>query len=194
MKVLLLIALSIGLAQVAHSCLPRHAKPALSNTELMSQGMWRDPKTNMIWMRCSLGQTWNGSTCTGTASEHNWRAAQDAVAAMNRNGGFGGHTDWVLPDLEDLASLMRCDTGFRSTEKTPAKHGLVTTIQESCKEDSQRPTIDQTIFPNTPLLSYWSAYSFRGFAWHVSFDGVNSHHYTKHDNLHVRAVRAGYEQ
>lgn len=167
------------------------------DAQLMREGMWRDSKTNMIWMRCSLGQTWNGSTCTGEASKHNWQAAQDAVAAMNRNGGYGGYTDWVVPHIEDLASLIHCNTGFEATYKIPAKRCGETTIQEYCKEGYQRPTIDQIIFPNTPDSWYWSASAFTYSdedARLVGFFGGDTGGNAKGNNFHVRAVRAGHEQ
>jgi hypothetical protein len=28
-------------------------------------GTVTDPTTGLTWMRCSMGQTWNGTTCTG---------------------------------------------------------------------------------------------------------------------------------
>ena len=178
---------------------PTSARPALSADEqLMSQGMWRDPKTNMIWMRCSLGQTWNGTTCTGEASKHDWQAAQGAVAAMNRNGGYGGYTDWVLPHIEDLSSIRYCSTGFEKTSEIPAKHGGSKTIDNLCKGDNyQRPTIDQAIFPNTPAYMYWSASPHadrNSAAWIVSFGYCITSYHLKYNYLRVRAVRAGYEQ
>ena len=174
--------------------------PANSDTDLMRQGMWRDPKTNMIWMRCSLGQTWTGTTCTGEASTHNWEAAQDAVAAMNRNGGYGGYTDWVVPHIEDLASLIRCDTGVKRTDRIPAKKGGVTTIQEGCKDGYKPPAIDQVVFPNTPsefgFSYYWSASPFSDrFAWLVHFYwGSSANNYAKSNSSRVLAVRSGHEQ
>ena len=182
---------------VAQAILNHASSTSKNDQQLMSQGMWRDPKTNMIWMRCSLGQTWDGSTCTGTLSTLNWQAAQDAIKAMNRNGGYGGYTDWVVPHIEDLASLIRCNTGFKSTDKIPAKRGGETTIQEVCKDGSQSPTIDQAIFPNTPTGWSWSASPVAengSRAWLVGFNYGGTHHDKDSSTTRVRAVRAGYEQ
>lgn len=41
--------------------------PNTDNSYLMPKGMWKDPDTGLIWDRCNAGQTWNGTTCVGTA-------------------------------------------------------------------------------------------------------------------------------
>lgn len=33
-------------------------------------GTVTDTRTGLTWMRCALGQTWDGSTCVGVAGEH----------------------------------------------------------------------------------------------------------------------------
>lgn len=38
-------------------------------------GTVTDVLTDLMWMRCYLGQTWNGSTCTGDASKITWSEA-----------------------------------------------------------------------------------------------------------------------
>ena len=43
-----------------------------NDQELMSKGIWRDVKTNLTWMRCSVGQRWNGETCKGTPDKYKW--------------------------------------------------------------------------------------------------------------------------
>jgi len=69
-------------------------------TALMAQGMWRDP-SGAVWMRCSLGQTWNGSTCDGSATKFIWDNAVLAVGSLN----YGGHNDWRLPTIDELKSI-----------------------------------------------------------------------------------------
>ena len=123
-----------------------------------AQAMWRDPKTNLVWMRCSLGRTWDGNTCTGKAIEYTWHDALDAAKAFNSNGGFGGYTDWVVPHIVDLSAIRYCSTGFEKTIEIPDKAGGSKMIDRSCKGDGyQRPTINTTIFPNTKIRSYWSS-------------------------------------
>lgn len=57
-----------------------------------------DTQTKLIWQRCSIGQTWSGATCTGTASTHIWT---DALAKAKTLGN-GYH----LPNIKELQSLV----------------------------------------------------------------------------------------
>jgi hypothetical protein len=96
-----------GLAQ------SRKDKYSNSDEELMKKGMWRDPKTNLVWMRCSLGQTWSKDSCTGEAESFTWQEALNAATALNRDGGFGGYKDWIVPHIEYLMSIRYCSKGLR---------------------------------------------------------------------------------
>lgn len=58
----------------------------------------KDNKTGLIWQRCSLGQTWNGSTCTGTANTYPWQNALKAAKAVG-NG-------YRLPNIKELTSIV----------------------------------------------------------------------------------------
>ena len=86
-----------------------------------------DKRTGLEWARCSLGQSWNGSTCTGTASTHTHEQALAQAQAAN----VGGASGWRLPNVKELASLA--DKGCRD------------------------PAIDSTAFPNTPSSWYWAS-------------------------------------
>lgn len=50
------------------------ASPALATKTYSDNldGTVTDPTTGLTWMRCSMGQTWDGTTCTGTASTYTW--------------------------------------------------------------------------------------------------------------------------
>lgn len=56
-----------------------------------------DSRTSLIWQRCSAGQTWRGSTCTGTASMFTHEAA--LAYAQTQIG-------WRLPNVKELSSLV----------------------------------------------------------------------------------------
>ena len=145
----------------------RPSTPASSDEQLMSQGMWRDPKTNTIWMRCVFGMQWNGKTCIGNAKRYSdWQVAMQDAANVS----FSGHS-WRLPHIEELASLRQCPYGFsdKYMRTLPAKAGGVTRYPEYCINPPKSPTrlvmsssgaqmaestqrfnpIDSRIFPNS---------------------------------------------
>jgi hypothetical protein len=130
-------------------------------------GTVTDPRTGLTWMRCALGQTWTGSSCSGTASTYTWTQAVALTGTLN----IAGKSDWRLPNVRELQSIID-----RSTYS---------------------PAIHVGAFPNTPSNGFfWSAstytYStdYRTSRWYVNFDnGVTT--YSQSGNFHVRLVRSG---
>lgn len=57
-----------------------------------------DKQTKLIWQRCSYGQIWNGSICTGDASLHKW---SDALAKVKSIG-----NGYRIPNIKELESLV----------------------------------------------------------------------------------------
>ncbi|MBH2009218.1 MAG: DUF1566 domain-containing protein [Xanthomonadaceae bacterium] len=55
-----------------------------------------DSRTGLVWQRCSAGQAWSGSTCTGTASTF---THEGALAHAQSQAG------WRLPNVKELSSL-----------------------------------------------------------------------------------------
>ncbi len=170
------------------------ASQSNSDEELMKKGMWRDPTTNLIWMRCGLGQTWDGSTCTGEVDKYTWQNALNVTKEFNKKGGFGGYKDWIVPHIEDLTTIVYCSQGVSARTSIPAKAGG-TTYDSQCRYESQHPTISQKIFPKTKDDSwYWSSTSYR---WHLGGDAMvisfyrgETHNHDKDDNYYVRLVRS----
>jgi len=121
-------------------------------------------KTGLIWQRCSLGQSWDGTDCTGSATAFNWQQAL-AAAAQHTMAGF---SDWRLPNKNELASI----------------------VEYRCWS----PAVNNQAFPNTPSTDYWSsspyAYSSYG-AWYVSFSNGDVDRNFRRNHNHVRMVRAG---
>jgi len=181
------------------------AAPSYAETDaqLMASGQWRDPATGLIWMRCSIGQRWTGSTCSGTPIELNWQDANDSFQLFNQDG-FAGRKNWRLPKIEELVTIRRCSNGWGNEIKTignlTINMGVYKatlpngrSVPQRCADGSRRPTLDTRIFPNTPDHWYWSAspyaYSYGG-AWVVYFyNGAGDN--LRYNNGHVRAVRAG---
>jgi hypothetical protein len=132
-------------------------------------GTVTDNSTHMMWMRCSMGQDWNGSACTKTPEAMAWQAAQDATLALNKQGGYAKHDDWRLPRIPELAAI----------------------VERQCAD----PRINIAVFPDTPAAYYWTASNRRGKnnqdqAYMLSFgpEGVSGDHMgEKH---YVRLVRA----
>jgi hypothetical protein len=55
-----------------------------------------DTKTRLVWQRCSAGQSWDGSTCTGSAATY---THEQALAYAKTQ------TGWRLPTVKELSSL-----------------------------------------------------------------------------------------
>jgi hypothetical protein len=68
-------------------------------------GTLTDIEPDLTWMRCSLGQVWNGKTCTGTPATYTWKSAQEAANKLNHVGGFANHVDWRVPQIRELATI-----------------------------------------------------------------------------------------
>ncbi len=56
-----------------------------------------DNNTGLVWRRCSEGQTWNGTTCTGSARQYTY---EQALARAQTQ------TGWRLPSKEELSSIV----------------------------------------------------------------------------------------
>ncbi|MEH8017485.1 DUF1566 domain-containing protein [Rheinheimera muenzenbergensis] len=57
--------------------------------------------TGLMWMRCSIGQVWDGESCSGAESRLDW---QNALAQTGTS--YAGFTDWRLPNKNELASIV----------------------------------------------------------------------------------------
>ncbi|MCH8551532.1 MAG: DUF1566 domain-containing protein [Natronospirillum sp.] len=100
----------------------------------------RDLATGLEWQRCSLGQTWNGSSCNGDRSTIQWDDATDQTAS----GGFR------LPTKDELRTIVYCsDTGNFDSNGTDELCGSFLNIDS--------PTVIQAAFPSTERGIYWSA-------------------------------------
>ena len=108
-------------------------------------------------------------TCGGTLSDYaNQCNTANYITAVNAAPGLCGFTDWRLPSVRELQTLIH----YGATN----------------------PTIDTTYFPNTLASDFWSASSYGpspANAWYVYFgDGIVDA-FVKADGFHVRLVRGG---
>jgi hypothetical protein len=59
----------------------------------------KQPDSMLHWLRCPLGQSWNGKTCKGNPKKMNWESAKRACPAGYR-----------LPSREELIDILgRCE-------------------------------------------------------------------------------------
>lgn len=123
--------------------------------------------TGLMWKRCAEGLS--GETCaTGVPTNPSW---SDALAAA-ANSTFAGFTDWRLPNIKELQSIV-----------------------ETCGYD---PATNQNIFPASPSAAsstlFWSAstdvYNPAN-AWIILFERGGGVATDKASRLSVRLVRRG---
>ena len=96
-------------------------------------GTVTDIKTGLMWKQCSEGQS--GDTCAddGLDEEFNWSQALEHA----ENHTFAGYSDWRVPNIKELLSLMA--------------------------RDRWSPTINNKLFPGA--VSHASANHFREYFW-----------------------------
>ena len=61
-----------------------------------------DLYTSTEWMRCSVGQRWNGETCTGKIIKLNHDQMEEVLKLASEQLGSG----WRLPSRKELESLV----------------------------------------------------------------------------------------
>lgn len=99
-----------------------------NNFMIHDNGTVTDNSTGLMWMRCSLGQTWDGSSCLGRNILYTWQDALQAAASAT----YAGYDDWRLPNVIELESI----------------------VEQRCWS----PAINSEIFPNTESLDWvWTS-------------------------------------
>ena len=94
-------------------------------------GTITDASTGLMWMRCSLGQTYTEGRCSGSARSFSWSGGLTAANSLNSAGGHAGYANWRVPNIKELSSI----------------------VEYQCHS----PAIDLAIFPDTPAETYWSS-------------------------------------
>jgi len=98
---------------------------------LNKDGTATDKATGLMWMRCSLGHTWSGTTCEGDTHRSTWDVALNRVKEFNSKGGFASYQDWRVPNMKELGSI----------------------VERACVS----PAVNLEVFPATELWYYWSS-------------------------------------
>lgn len=137
MKLLPIVAASalvaVSWSALAQDCKTDSIEPSIDPEQMIDKrdGTVTDAKTGLTWTQCSLGQTWTESGCEGSADSFTWQEALQAAQQFNNEGGIGGHTDWRLPNIKELGSI----------------------VEHQC----DKPAINLTFFPDTPSMTYLSS-------------------------------------
>ncbi len=100
-----------------------------------------DTWTGLEWRRCAAGQTWDGESCYEIGERKTFEKARATCAEE-----YAGHSDWRLPTIRELFSLIN-----------------------PCGAD---PAAYSTAFPRTPQSVFWSETEFPDIEsrhWSVSF-------------------------
>lgn len=170
----LLVLLLLGSTSVlANQSCDTQAYPMSTPKERFTDngdGTLTDTQSGLMWMRCALGQTWTGSTCSGEPGTYTWKSAQGAAAAINEHGGYASHTDWRMPHIPELAMI----------------------VERQCAD----PRINLELFPATPATYFWTASGrkphegMEGDGYSLSFGPEGAGHKPKDDLHYARLVRA----
>jgi hypothetical protein len=114
-----------------------------------------------MWMKCSYGLS-DSSCSTGSATAYNWNNALAQCEGLD----FGGQTDWRLPNVNELLSILNYST--------------------------LNPAINSTYFPGTLSENYWTSTTYvanSGAAWSIYFAFNYLNMSSKTSEYYVRCVR-----
>ena len=165
--VVLLLMLGAGTVQ-AQICHPESIPASTPDSQLQDNGdgTVTDTKTGLIWKQCLEGQS--GSDCaSGSVETFSWQQALQRAQTVNSGGGFAGFSDWRVPTIKELSSL----------------------VEYQCWE----PAINLTRFPHASSDGVWSSSAVAGYtfnAWGVGFYYGYAGWNGKGDGNQLRLVRS----
>ena len=142
---------------------------------IVQDGIATDTETGLVWLRFEYGKTWLCGTdgiAEGYAKEVSWHAAFDAAKQFNQQSGYAGFTDWRLPAIDELKTLIDKIKG------KPSNY------------------IDADVFPSNWEHSsdgFWSSSCddhYNDVACNVLFSNGGSNYAYKNEKLSIRFVRS----
>ena len=127
---------SLPLTSIAQTCdkgldptMPTENYSVLESDErIVIDNGYRRAET--MWMRCALGQEWNGKTCTGEPTLFTWQEVHQLAAKYNAEK-FGGFDQWRVPFLPELMTLR----------------------EVNCTN----PSINIEVFAGAPAVFFWTS-------------------------------------
>ena len=161
----LLIALSLSLSLFAEQNTNIIDNWPNSRYRIQGDGTVIDTRTGLMWMQCSLDQTYEASdnSCSESTIGYTWQAALAEASGYS----FSDYDDWRLPNRQELSSLVAYDR--------------------------YSPSINSDVFPNTISSYYWSSSptsDSSGYAWGFSFSDGDDIYVWRADSYYVRLVRS----
>ena len=161
-----LLTLAAGSPAEAQTCRTETEVPSTTPASRFlkhGNGTVTDTVSGLMWAQCAEGLS--GSACTvGEAANFTWEEA----LIRARDSGLAGYTDWRLPNLKELFSM----------------------VEERCVD----PAINLAVFPNTPASYFWSASpsaDSSNFTWIVGFMNGGADYRSRYNYSQVRLVRSG---
>ena len=140
-------------------------------------GTVTDPRSNTVWQRCAVGQSWNGSGCAGEGKEMSW---WDAMRAAKTDR-YLAKADWRLPTVTEAGSIVG---QYSACAGSPFNRAV--------------STVFQPLKSNGELGRFWTTSQAKSTYGHpaahiFAFNIGNDDHYLYHQfNSAVRFVRAGH--
>ena len=161
----LLVVLNLSLGSLAHAqTCPPGNERVAPNSRYTNHGNGTVTDSKTALMWKQCSEGQSGSSCTGSYTAQAWQTALNTANSST----FANHVDWRLPSAKELQSLV--ETGCNS------------------------PSINITLFPNTPLTFFWTSTTYAPVAsgaWFVYFDDGYVGNSPESNDYGVRLVRAG---
>jgi Protein of unknown function (DUF1566) len=133
---------------------------------ILDGGMLVDNRTGLMWMRCSVGYSWQDDHCVRDTSQTNEFTWTEALEESPQTAA-GLYNDWRLPNKNELGSI----------------------VEYVCFD----PAVHPTLFPQTEPKAYWtnSPNNFNDFsAWAINFSNGDHISTSRTNLLAVRLVRS----
>ncbi|SFC68355.1 DUF1566 domain-containing protein [Pseudoalteromonas denitrificans] len=165
-KLFSMLSLFISQISMAQTCYDADLVATTPSSRFVQSdnGTVEDQLTGLMWMRCSIGQTYNSTTkaCDNEAQQVTWQQALKTAKSTT----FADFSDWHLPDYKQLASI----------------------VERQCVD----PAVNAVLFPNTLAENYWSSTSSidkADHAWAYAFYSGKNNLKNKNADVYLRLVR-----